>query len=103
MQRWLEEFEIKHIEFMRAIKSFSTMHDIWKSLASSTTHAGSASFARRQSYLYLDLCESMRRWFKDTAEPRFLNITEDNIIDTIQKFRADELDWLMKYGHSTSE
>lgn len=98
MQRWLEEFEVKHVDFMRAIKSFNTMHEIWKSLASNADHAGSAAFARKQSFLYDDLSNSMKEWFLKTAEPRFLHINEENIVETIQSFRNEELGWLYSFG-----
>lgn len=99
MQRWLEELEIKHIDFMRAIKSFSTMQTIWKSMASAATDAGPAGFARRQSSLYADLRKDMEKWFEETAEPRFLHITEENVVETIQNFRREELGWLLRYDH----
>lgn len=99
MQRWLEEFELKHLDFIRAIKSHYKMYEVWTALSKKTTDAGSAAFARRQSFVYYDLHVQTKEWFLKTAEPRFLNITEETIVETIQQFRADELGWLAKYEH----
>lgn len=100
MERWLEEFEMKHIDFMRAMASFHKMHEVWATLSTKVTTAGSAAFARCQSWLYYELHTHTRAWFLQAAERRFLGITEENIVETIQKFRKEELGWLMKYGRS---
>lgn len=98
MERWLEEFELKHVEFMRCIKYFHTFSAIWNSLASNSSMPGMAAFSRRQSSLYWNLHSSAKEWFSKSAEPRFLAITEENLIRTILSFRQQELGWLTKYA-----
>lgn len=94
LQRWLEEFEMKHIDFMRSIKSFATMHLNWNELASQQVQPGKAAFARRQSLLYFRLYEDAKSRFDKTAEPRFKNLTEENLVEILMDFRRTELSWL---------
>lgn len=104
MMRWLEEFELTHVDFMRCLKSFHKMHEIWLSLASGFPSSHSAAaFARRQSHIYLDLHKQALTWFTGSADPRFLHITEENIIEVIQEFRKTELGWLESYRSRPSD
>lgn len=98
MMRWLEEFEMKHIEFMRCIQHFRTMHDIWKSLSDELDSPGDASFARRQSTIFMDLCDDAQEWFREVAEPQFLDLSEGNLVSKLQEFRKQELGWLSSYA-----
>ena len=45
MMRWLEEYEIKHVEFDRCIKAYSTMSSVWMELADKHSHTGYRAFA----------------------------------------------------------
>lgn len=93
MQRWLEDFEMKHIDFMRSIKSFHTMHETWNALANHAKDPGKAAFAKRQSKLYLRLHEDTRKRFEEVAEPRFRELSEENLVETLMEFRNVELSW----------
>lgn len=63
MMRWLEEFELKHVEFMRSIKSFERMSSVWAELASKTPLPGNAAFARKQSETFKTLSKDASDWF----------------------------------------
>lgn len=93
MQRWLEDFEMKHIDFMRSIKSFHTMHLTWETLANRAKEPGKVAFARRQSKLYLRLHEDARKRFGEVAETRFRCLSEDNLVEVLKEFRHAELGW----------
>lgn len=98
MMRWLEEFELKHVDFMRCIKSFEKMRSVWTDLAEKVLLPGERAFARKQAATYDYLQKDASEWFGKTAEPRFLNMTEETLIKTITDFRAKELSWLKTYG-----
>lgn len=96
--RWLEEFEMKHIEFIRSIRHFLSMHEVWTTLASESAHPGSAAFARRQSSLFMDLhCDAVK-WYKKVSAPQFLELSEENMVQTLQDFRQQEIGWLQGYA-----
>lgn len=95
--RWLEEFELKHVEFMRSMQYFATMRNIWGQLAVETDNEGTASFCRRQSSIFDGLRESTKVWFNRVAEPRFVNISEENLVSVLRDFREHELGWLATY------
>lgn len=95
--RWLEEFELKHVEFMRSVQYFDTMREVWGQLAVEADHEGITSFCKRQSCLFDSLRENTKAWFNRVAEPRFVNITEENIVSVLRDFREHELGWLATY------
>lgn len=96
--RWLEEFELKHVDFVRCIKSFEKMRSVWLDLAGSASLPGDSAFARKQASTYYVLHRDASAWFLKTAEPRFLSMTEETLVETISDFRAQELSWLESYG-----
>jgi hypothetical protein len=99
MSRWLEEFELKHIEFIRCIRSFQTMHFAWAAMASKAVGAGRTAFARRQSTMYLDLHNEAKDWFARKGETRFVNLANyydtTSFVDAVRQFRERELGWLI--------
>jgi len=95
MQRWMEEFEMKHAEFIRCIETFRTMQQAWGTVAKRCTHPGYAAFARRQSDMYLTLREDAESLFKLKGEPRFSGISDiKSLIPVVRQFRESELAWL---------
>lgn len=103
MQRWLEDFEMKHVEFMRSIKSFHTMYRTWDTLASNQVHPGKAGFSRQQSLMYLRLHDDAVERFEKVSEPRFKGITEKNVVEIISEFRRVELRWLEEIACETQK
>lgn len=103
MQRWLEEFELKHVEFMRCIKSFLTMSETWCALSLEADLPGNVAFAKRQSLIYRQLHDDAKSLFVKVAEPRFRQLSEQNFVELIRKFREVDLGWLAKYDRETRQ
>lgn len=98
MMRWLEEFELKHVEFMRSIKSFEKMSSVWSILASKSSSPANSALARKQAAIYETLRADASHWFRQTGEPRFLVMTEHTLVKIITDFREGELSWLQGYN-----
>lgn len=93
----MEQFELKHIEFIRCIKYFDTMSSVWSNLGLKTPDASESSFAKRQSSTYLTLRDDASKWFFKVAAPRFRSMTENNMIQMVIDFRHEELAWMGEY------
>jgi hypothetical protein len=94
--RWLEEFELKHVEFMRCIKSFETMRAIWGTISKRHDKPGYAAFAQRQADMYEDLRDDAISRFKHVANPRLLRGDIRSLTQAISEFRRDQLSWLFE-------
>ena len=90
--RWMEEFELKHMEITRCIRSFRTMSEVWEGIASKSEKPGYGAFARRQSDIYSRLCKDAEELFAKHAEPQFV-YPETTLIDALCTFREEELSW----------
>jgi hypothetical protein len=95
MMRWLEEFELKHAEFIRCINGFGAMASAWSTIAAAEARDGYAAFARHQADIYHQLREDAEKLFKKNAEPSLFE-SRDNLIGGIQKLRRQELAWLWR-------
>lgn len=65
MNRWREEYERKQAQFMRCIRSFGRMAQIWMQLAENSEHAnpGYGAHARKTASRYQKLyCDARRRF-----------------------------------------
>ena len=93
MLRWLEELELKHLEFLRMIKTFDTMSGFWSDMSSRQLHSGYAAFARRQASYLTDLRDDARRRYRSACAEAFVNSTEASFVADVIKFRAQELFW----------
>jgi hypothetical protein len=96
MERWLEEFEMKHVELMRCIQFFNHMHSSWASAATKASNPHYSAFANRQSMIYTALHDDAQTWFTRIAAPHFSKLSEDNLVHTVRDFRKQELGWLTK-------
>lgn len=94
MTRWLEQFEIKHVEMMRCIKSFYHLHAVWASMAAKSSQLGHAAFARQQASMFLDLHDNAKDLFAEKGEPRFVSMNDSTVVQTVRAFRNQELGWL---------
>jgi hypothetical protein len=95
--RWIEEYELKHIEFHRCIKSFQYMHTVWSSLAERSVAPSRAAFARHQSTLYRELQLEAQCLFTLKGLPEFVNCDPwdlGNMLNVVREFRQKELGWL---------
>ena len=95
MMRWLEEFELKHMEFIRCIKSFESMRAIWGTIANRHTGLGYSAFAHRQSSMYSDLREDAISRFKHVGNPELIKGDTPSFIKAVQEFREKQLSWLI--------
>jgi hypothetical protein len=102
MMRWLEEFELKHVELIRCITGLRTMEEAWEAIAEAGADDGYAAFARRQSSLYHDLHDDAADLFDLVAAPQ-LNQSEEDILQAIQVFHQDELRWLRELVEESRE
>jgi hypothetical protein len=102
MMRWLEEYELKHVEFQRCIESFRKMHTIWDSLAEKSSDPGYAAFARHRSCIYHDLKREAETLFiakGNKAFQKFKPEDQEAMLRAVIQFRAQELDWLRELAH----
>jgi hypothetical protein len=93
MMRWLEEFELKHAEFSRCITGFHAMETGWDTVAKTAADEGYAGYARRQAKVYRELYDDAVSLFSLVGEARFVK-PSGTILEAVQEFRQDELDWL---------
>jgi hypothetical protein len=96
MLRWLEEFELKHAEFIKSINSFQSMADAWNTLANTDEDKARAAFARYRSNAYLILHDQAVDLFAKTGERRFVKLEGGNLVTAVRAFRETELDWFQE-------
>jgi hypothetical protein len=94
MLRWMEEFELKHAEFLKSINSFQAMSTAWSTLANAEGNPARAAFARYRSNTYTILRDHAVSLFTKTAEARFVDPEGGSIVAAIRTFRKTELAWL---------
>ena len=95
MLRWLEEFELKHIEFFQCIQTFQKLHLVFAESAKCEDRKGYATFARRQAAMYQDLQIQAKDLFGRVGEPRLTaSDCESAMVVSIQLIRQNELTWL---------
>jgi hypothetical protein len=95
MMRWLEEFELKHMEFLRCIRSFDTLRSSWSSIEAKEAREAYAAYARRQADTYKRLHDQAQLLFKENAEP-ILYDSRDDLVTALQDLRKHELGWLWR-------
>jgi len=92
--RWLEEYEMKHVELRRCIKSFHKMHSAWESIANNCGNLGHSAFSRRQSELYCLLHDDAVDRFKRVGYSPFVTCNDSELVSEVYRFRNHELGWL---------
>jgi len=102
MTRWMEEFELKHVEMMRCIKSFSHICEVWKTLAHTSKNGGHAAYARRQSAIYFELHENAKALLAANGYENLRDMEESTLVEIIQRFRKEEMDWLRSFTHNNT-
>ncbi|TEB31109.1 hypothetical protein FA13DRAFT_1754893 [Coprinellus micaceus] len=92
MERWCEQWEIKLVEFVRCIKSFSTTANTWTELASEHPSPSYAIYARKKSAVYRQMCHNVETSFASVqvGEPITYRRGED-IVAYIIRHRQTEI------------
>ncbi|KAJ3834035.1 hypothetical protein F5878DRAFT_665121 [Lentinula raphanica] len=92
MERWQEQVEIKHAEFLRLIASFTKHRDAWDILATrSSPLPGHRAYALERRTMFENLRIDAQDKFRNSAIP-FLRCssTSDTLSDRIIQWRAQE-------------
>jgi hypothetical protein len=55
MERWREEWEAKQADFLRCIRTFCTMSNVWQIMASSSSELGRVAYAKQKSAMYREM------------------------------------------------
>ena len=92
--RWLEEFEVKHLEFIRCIRYFDSMSDIWNTLARNEPRSGYRAFAYRQTSTFKDLKKDADTRFRAVGYGPFVRDDGRGFIKAVEELRVSELSWL---------
>ncbi len=88
---WLEQMEIKHAEFGRAVQSFGYTSEAWARRVPSAETPGHAAYARKQSAKYAKLKQDAEDAFKRVGMPMFREIPAGTtLIDQMVRFRVEE-------------
>jgi len=94
MFRWLEQFELKHIEFSRCIKSFDYASSAWLAASKQTARPGYSAFAKRQSRLFTSLRDDATAKFAKYGFPGLGGLSGAALVKSLGAFREKELAWL---------
>ncbi|KAK1234885.1 hypothetical protein PQX77_001902 [Marasmius sp. AFHP31] len=92
-ERWQEQLERKHAEFMRSIAFFANARDTWKTLASDecSSTPGHRAYAKEHSDMYETLRLDCEVKYKACAIPILLNIPSGKTLaDQVLRFRETE-------------
>jgi hypothetical protein len=84
MERWREEWEAKQADFLRCIRTFGKMADVWQTLSmpepeghSKAEEAGRIAYAKKKSAMFRE----MERHAKDTFRGAGYGELVDHLID----------------------
>jgi hypothetical protein len=100
MNRWREQYEIKHADFHRSIKYCKTFSGIWRKLVKeaeegvSGPHAlGKAAYGRRSAALWEEMEKRTRAAFKKVALPELADIPAGKRLhDQVRVWQQSELE-----------
>jgi hypothetical protein len=99
-QRWQEQLEIKHAEFMRCVRSFGQMGKAWRSIANAqglVGKPGHASFAKKQSALFSRLEMDCRKHYKEVGEKYFTDLPNGTTLaQRVMEFRDEEQSMVLR-------
>jgi hypothetical protein len=88
MFRWLEQLEIKHAEFERVVKYFTSMSKVWSTVAAKRTSSGSMAFARSQVSIYAGMASEADRRYESTGIERLRKRIPGRLLsDAVEEFR----------------
>ncbi|KAF8074505.1 hypothetical protein FPV67DRAFT_1725303 [Lyophyllum atratum] len=89
MQRWQEEWEVKQAEFMRCIRTFKMMSDVWSKLAStiSASSPGHVAYAKKKSAMYREMELFARKKFISVGYGDRLSADSGTLVDHVLRDR----------------
>ena len=67
MHHWQEEWEIKQADFMRCIRTFHKMSDVWLALAKSSSRDSHAVYARKKAIMFAEMARRAQDQFNDAG------------------------------------
>jgi hypothetical protein len=85
MDRWHEQLEIKQAEFLRCIRSFNRMKEVWNLLAEQQPHEkpGHQAYARQKSAMYKHMENDGREKLKAAGYGALLEEDGMTLVDHI--------------------
>ena len=101
--RWLEQFELKHIEFTRCIKYFDHFSKIWSAISSTEPKLGHRAFANKQATMFYDMKTAANTRFLRVGYKDFVGIDGADFIAAVEKFREEEFLWLTSLAEGRSQ
>jgi hypothetical protein len=102
---WIEEYELKHMEFHRCVRSFRHMRTVWNLLAENSVKPGQATFARYQSSVYRELQLETQRLLTLKGLPEFVKCDLwdiETLLNAVREFHQKELGWLTELARGTA-
>ncbi|KIJ90719.1 hypothetical protein K443DRAFT_126434, partial [Laccaria amethystina LaAM-08-1] len=87
MERWQEEWERKQAEFMRCIRSYDKMSDVWAELSKSSPSQGHAAYARKKSAMFSRMKQIAQAKFNSAGYTNRVLQDRQILADLIQQDR----------------
>jgi hypothetical protein len=103
MERWQEEWERKQAEFMRCIRSYDKMSDVWAELSKSSPSQGHAAYARKKSAMFSRMKQIAQAKFNSAGYTNRVLQDRQILADLIQQDRQMDgqgLEDVLSYGSS---
>lgn len=99
MQRWQEQVEIKHAEFMRCISAYKTMHGIWTSLADQPSNPpGYDAYAKQKAAMFLRMKNECEATFAACGRPALRDVMKgETLAERVAAFRCEDNDWITEF------
>ncbi|KAF6746393.1 hypothetical protein DFP72DRAFT_1152449 [Ephemerocybe angulata] len=92
MERWREQWEVKLIEFLRCIRSFTKMSDVWKSLSDRSSDTSYAIYANKKSAMYMQMAGNVKVSFLSLQSDEPTTYIEgENLVEYITRHRELEI------------
>ena len=96
MYRWMEQFELKHVEFHCTVNFFKRIAHDWTELATSSTLPGFSAYASKHAAMFTDLANDTDFHFKQVGHPDFVNLPETTrLADAVGVWRTKWLQWMV--------
>ncbi|KAF8955769.1 hypothetical protein BDZ97DRAFT_1709000 [Flammula alnicola] len=88
MERWQEEWEKTQADFLRCIRFFGKMHDVWMQLAGSSSNGGSKAYALKKSAMFKTMERNARDHLNRAGYSHLVLKDSQILADLIQEERS---------------